>query len=284
LQPFGLAPVPTDLPAFLDDIGNYAVALCTQQNNRFVYRALTSLPHTVIVDGTRLQQVLLNLLSNASKFTRDGRVTLAVDAREAAGVYHIGIEVADTGIGFSMDDKANMFQAFQQVHPSGGGAGLGLFIAEQIVQSMGGTLQVSSLPGAGTSFSFRIAARAVGSVLVPPVHVDAPSPSAPEAPATNSRLQDMSSYPDADALANLAALARSGRYTDIETWIDTYASSSCYAAFLDDVRRRTAALDFQGIAELVDSLTFREVIVEDDCSGYSSDSRSQNSRHSRTPP
>jgi hypothetical protein len=121
-------------------------------------------------------------------------------------------------------------------------------------------------------------------VLVPPVHVDAPSPSAPEAPATNSRLQDMSSYPDADALANLAALARSGRYTDIETWIDTYASSSCYAAFLDDVRRRTAALDFQGIAELVDSLTFREVIVEDDCSGYSSDSRSQNSRHSRTPP
>lgn len=75
-----MTPDATDLPGLLDDIGHYAVALCAQQDNRFVYRPATPLPRTVSIDGMRLQQVLLNLLSNASKFTRDGTVTLSIHA------------------------------------------------------------------------------------------------------------------------------------------------------------------------------------------------------------
>lgn len=247
LRPLDLDPRATDLPAFLDDIGRYAVALCAQQNNGFTYRALTPLPRTVIVDGTRLQQVLLNLLSNASKFTRDGQVSLAVDAREEAGAYQVGIEIADTGIGFDADGKADLFQPFRQVHVTDGGTGLGLFIADSIVRSMGGTLQVSSVPGAGTAFSFRIAVRAVGATLAPPTPADRPAPA--------SGVHDTRACPDPDALARLAALARSGRFSDIETWIDTHAARAEYAGLLEEVRRRTDALDFAGIERLVESST-----------------------------
>lgn len=254
LQPLALDPEATDLPAFLDDIGSYAVALCAQQNNRFTYRLLTPLPRTVIVDGTRLQQVLLNLLSNASKFTRDGQVTLSVDAREEAGEYLIGIDVADTGIGFDVDGKADLFQAFQQVHPTDGGAGLGLFIADRIVRSMGGTLRVSSLPGAGTSFSFRIAARTVGSMCVAPAQVDRPAPPAAE---SMPRVDGMPSCPAPEALDRLAEFARSGRLTDIERWIDAQAVHADYADFLREVQRCADALDFQGIDRLVETLNSR---------------------------
>ena len=223
-----------------------------------ILHMLTPLPQTVIVDGTRLQQVLLNLLSNASKFTHDGQVTLSVDGREEAGEYHIGIEVADTGIGFDADGKSELFQAFRQVHPTDGGTGLGLFIAERIVRSMGGTLRASSVPGAGSSFSFRIAVRTVGSMLVPPVRIDRPAASADVETATTRRMHDMSSCPDPDALGRLAGLARNGRLTDIERWIETQATHPGYEDFLKDVRRYTDALDFKAIERLADGSIRRE--------------------------
>ena len=267
LQPLDLDPEEIDLPAFLDDISSFAVALSTQQNNQFTCRALTPLPRTVLVDGTRLQQVLLNLLSNASTFTHNGQVTLSVDAHEEAGGYHIGIEVADTGIGFDVDEKNGLFQAFRQVHPTDGGTGLGLFIADRIVRSMGGTLRVSSLPGAGSSFSFRIAVRTVGAMLVPPMHVHGPASPAAEAMATPLRVHDMSPCPEPEALDRLAGFARSGRFTDIEQWIETQAANPDYADFLKEVRHRIDTLDFQAIDMLVESWKSRDarahVTVED---------------------
>jgi signal transduction histidine kinase len=263
LQPLDLDPQEIDLPAFLDDISSFAVALCAQQNNEFTRRVLTPLPQTVIVDRTRLQQVLLNLLSNASKFTHDGQVTLSVDAHEEAGACHIGIEVADTGIGFDVDDKNELFEAFRQVHPTDGGTGLGLFIADRIVRSMGGTLQVSSLPGAGSSFSLRIAVRNPGSMLVPPTQADRPVAPAAEATPTPRRVHDMSSCPEPDALDRLAGFARNGRFTEIEQWIETQSANPDYADFLKEVRHRIDALDFQAIALLVDALKSPHVTVED---------------------
>jgi signal transduction histidine kinase len=252
LQPLDIDPHATDLPAFLGDIGSYAVALCAQQNNRFDYRVLTPLPKTVLIDGTRLQQVLLNLLSNAAKFTRNGNVSLFVDAYEEAGDYRIGIEVADTGIGFNVDGNADIFRAFQQVNPTDGGTGLGLFIAERIVKSMGGTLQVSSRPGAGTSFSFGIVARAVGTELVSPPHPDRSS--APAAVAAPVHVVNRSSHPDVEALDKLAAFARNGRFTDMEKWIEIHQARTDYADFIGEVRKRIDALDFQAVEMLVDEL------------------------------
>ncbi|MGU7770231.1 sensor histidine kinase [Burkholderia sp. MR1-5-21] len=256
LQPLSVTPNATGLPGLLDDIGSYAIALCAQQDNRFVYRPLTSLPQTLVIDGTRLQQVLLNLLSNASKFTRNGVVTLTVDARQEAAGYRIGLEVVDTGIGIDVDGNADIFQAYQQVHAVDGGTGLGLFIAQRIVKAMGGELVVSSKPGVGTSFSFQIVARAVGRTLVPPSELARLA--SPEADATRAAVPNISRYPTVGALDELARFVRNGRLTDVEEWIERHAADSGHAGFLQEVQKHLDALDFQGIEVLIESLKSRE--------------------------
>jgi signal transduction histidine kinase len=252
LQPLGISPDTTDLPALLADIGDYAIALCAQQDNRFIYRPTTALPRTVSIDGIRLQQVLLNLLSNASKFTRNGTVTLSVDATRDGDRWQIQFEVADTGIGIDMAKTTDIFRAYQQVQAVNGGTGLGLFIAQRIVRAMHGELTVSSKPGVGTSFSFRIAAPALGHALVPPsglvrqlraVGAADPQPMPPAMPS-----------PPADALDELSALASEGRLTDIEEWLGQYADEPRYAAFLQDVRQHLDALDLHAIETLAESL------------------------------
>ncbi|MXN76752.1 hybrid sensor histidine kinase/response regulator [Burkholderia sp. 4701] len=255
LQPLGVAPDATDLPGLLDDIGSYAVALCAQQDNRFVHRSLTPLPRTLVIDGTRLQQVLLNLLSNASKFTRNGVVTLSVDARRESDGYRIGIEVADTGIGIDVNGKADIFRAYQQVHAVDGGTGLGLFIAQRIVKAMGGELAVASKPGVGTAFSFQIVARAVGHTLVAPS--ERARLSSPQADATHAP----SRSPSVEALDALARFARNGRLTDVEEWIERHAADAGHAGLLREVQARVDALDFHGIEVLVESLKARQTFA-----------------------
>ncbi|WP_322085145.1 sensor histidine kinase [Burkholderia sp. BCC1999] len=252
LQPLGVSPDATDLPGLLDDIARYALALCAQQDNRFVYRPATPLPRTVSIDGMRLQQVLLNLLSNASKFTRDGTVTLSAHASREGDAWRLLFEVADTGIGIDISGTRDIFRAYQQVQAVNGGTGLGLFIAQRIVGAMGGELAVASQPGVGTAFSFAIVAPAVGHALVPaselvrrfhpgdevgPEHV---------APA-------MDGPPD-DALDELILLARDGRLTDIEEWLGQVADEPDYAAFVQAVREQLDTLDLHAIEKLAGTL------------------------------
>ncbi|MDR8052200.1 sensor histidine kinase [Burkholderia cenocepacia] len=253
LQPLGVAPDRTDLPGLLDDIGHYAVALCAQQDNRFVYQPVTALPRTVLIDGIRLQQVLLNLLSNASKFTRGGTVTLSVHAsREGDDAWRLLFEVADTGIGIDITATTDIFRAYQQVQAVNGGTGLGLFIAQRIVTAMGGELAVASQPGVGTSFSFPIVAPALGHALAPAsglvrrFHPADEAQPAGAAPAMRS--------PPADALAELIALAGEGRLTDIEEWLGQYVDEPDHAPFVHEMREHLDALDLHAIEKLAGSL------------------------------
>ncbi|RQT16446.1 sensor histidine kinase [Burkholderia contaminans] len=252
LQPLGVTPDATDLPGLLDDIGHYALALCAQQDNRFVYRPATPLPRTVSIDGMRLQQVLLNLLSNASKFTRDGTVTLSIHAAREGDTWRLLFEVADTGIGIDISGNRDIFRAYQQVQAVNGGTGLGLFIAQRIVGAMDGELAVASQPGVGTAFSFAIVAPAVGHALVPVselvrrFHPDGEAE--PDVPAPT-----MPCPPD-DALDQLILLADNGQLTDIEAWLGPYADEPDYAAFVRDVREHLDALDLDAIGTLAGSL------------------------------
>lgn len=252
LQPLGVAPDRTDLPALLDDIGHYAVALCAQQDNRFVYRPLTALPRTVLIDGIRLQQVLLNLLSNASKFTRDGTVTLSVHAsRDSDDTWRLLFEVADTGIGIDITATTDIFRAYQQVQAVNGGTGLGLFIAQRIVAAMGGELAVTSQPGVGTSFSFPVVAPALGHALAPAsglIRRFQPDGDVPEIVVPAMRC------PSADALAELIVLAGEGRLTDIEEWLGRYADEPDHAPFVRTMREHLDALDLPAIEKLAGSL------------------------------
>src|SRR5688572_20642665 len=108
-------------------------------------------------DLTRVRQVLLNLLSNAAKFTEHGHISLEVDLLAMNAESWIRFRVRDTGIGMSPEQLARLFKAFTQADVSTtrkyGGTGLGLVISRQLCQMMGGEVTVDSAPGAGSTFT-----------------------------------------------------------------------------------------------------------------------------------
>lgn len=112
-------------------------------------------------DPTRLRQVLLNLLGNAIKFTRQGEVSLSVIPRDVtADSASLLFEIRDTGIGIAPEQQQKLFKPFSQVDSSTvreyGGSGLGLVISQKLVRRMGGELEVVSQPGQGSCFFFTL--------------------------------------------------------------------------------------------------------------------------------
>ena len=133
------------------------------------------LPEFVVGDPTRLRQVLVNLVGNAFKFTERGKVALRVE-RESSGPqgHRIRFTVEDTGIGIPPDALPRLFQKFEQGDTTTtrryGGTGLGLAISSQLVELMGGQVDVVSAPGAGSTFAFTVPLRdGVAPPLVPHV-------------------------------------------------------------------------------------------------------------------
>ena len=111
-------------------------------------------PAYIETDGQRLEQVLRNLLSNAFKFTEQGKVELSI-GRATDG--QIALSVADTGIGISQDKQNAVFEPFRQadgtISRKYGGTGLGLSICRELVRLLGGTLALRSLEGQGSTFT-----------------------------------------------------------------------------------------------------------------------------------
>jgi len=125
------------------------------------------LPDFVNADSLRFGQVLSNLLSNALKFTNDGGITINVTGEKTSpDEIIVKVEVRDTGIGFSPEIQRQLFTSFQQGDSSTsrmyGGTGLGLSISKQLVEAMGGGIDVESEEGKGAAFSFTIPCRIVG--------------------------------------------------------------------------------------------------------------------------
>jgi CheY-like chemotaxis protein len=108
-------------------------------------------------DLTRVRQVLMNLLSNAAKFTERGRISLEVDRMSMNEEAWVRFRVRDTGIGMTPEQLARLFKAFTQADVSTtrkyGGTGLGLVISRQLCQMMGGEVTVDSAPGTGSTFT-----------------------------------------------------------------------------------------------------------------------------------
>lgn len=120
-----------------------------------------TLPSSVIGDRTRFQQILINLLNNAVKFTNQGMIRLNVMVQEIRdNTYVLFFEVIDTGIGISPENLDKLFQDFTQANASitrtHGGTGLGLSICKKLIHLMNGDINVSSTLGKGTTFSFHI--------------------------------------------------------------------------------------------------------------------------------
>ena len=111
----------------------------------------------------RLRQIMLNLLSNACKFTEGGEVNLTVERRTDGGKDWVRFAVADTGIGMTPEQQARVFGEFSQADSSTtrkyGGTGLGLAISRRLCRMMGGDIELTSEPGVGSTFTARLPAR-----------------------------------------------------------------------------------------------------------------------------
>jgi signal transduction histidine kinase/DNA-binding NarL/FixJ family response regulator/HPt (histidine-containing phosphotransfer) domain-containing protein len=118
------------------------------------------IPETIHADPTRLRQILMNLVSNAIKFTQEGSVRIIASMLETNGRPFIRFDVKDTGIGMTKEQMGRLFQEFMQADSSVtrrfGGTGLGLAISKRLAEAMGGKIAVDSAPGVGSTFCFSI--------------------------------------------------------------------------------------------------------------------------------
>ena len=147
----------------IDDVVGTVMPMAQQNGNRLIVSRRPDCP-TVYADAMRLRQSLLNLLSNACKFTKDGEITLAVSRIDVGGGHWIELAVRDTGIGMSEEQVANLFEEFTQADASTtrrfGGTGLGLAISRRLCRMMGGDIGVTSDVGKGSTLAIRLPYRA----------------------------------------------------------------------------------------------------------------------------
>jgi PAS domain S-box-containing protein len=148
-----------DLGEVMDNLANLLGMKAEGQGLELLFKLPADLPTWLVGDPTRLGQVLLNLGSNAVKFTARGEVVVSVDVLERkANSVRLRFEVRDTGIGITPEQQLLLFQPFSQADASTsrhfGGTGLGLAISSHLVSLMGGEIAVDSAPGRGSRFYF----------------------------------------------------------------------------------------------------------------------------------
>jgi len=164
---------PVDVRALLEETLDVVAPLAAGQSLDLVYKVDSDIPATVLTDGNRVRQVLVNLLTNAVKFTRTGEVALLV-GRSSDDPGMVCFEVRDTGIGIPAEALGTLFESFTQVDGTRsrnfGGTGLGLAISRHLADLLGGKITVRSTAGAGSSFTLTIPATSAKTTAVPPPH------------------------------------------------------------------------------------------------------------------
>jgi signal transduction histidine kinase len=152
LETFALAPL-------INDVVKTMEPLAAKNGNQVVVHCDPAIG-TMHADQMRLRQALLNLMSNANKFTEKGTVTIAAHQGQENGRDWVTLSVTDTGIGMTQEQMGKLFQEFSQAScktaSKYGGTGLGLVISQKFCQMMGGDITVTSEPGKGSVFTVRL--------------------------------------------------------------------------------------------------------------------------------
>lgn len=159
-----------DFTGFLTDLENLSGLLVQPKGLNFTLTPEAGLPHNIMADGTRLRQILWNLIGNAVKFTQQGGVSVRVWREPSDKLF---FEVRDTGIGIPRDEQDKIFAMYYQVKDSNGGkpatgTGIGLAVSKRLAQAMGGDIVVSSVAGEGACFTLSIRAPLVAEALSEP--------------------------------------------------------------------------------------------------------------------
>ncbi len=156
---------PVSVASLLQEVRSIFLEKCEKKGIELKLESDLSIPARVMTDDVRLRQILINLVGNAVKFTHEGHICIAARGScsnlpgdgSTAGLFHLRLEVADTGIGIPEDQQGIIFESFRQqdCHNTGryGGTGLGLTISRRLAEMMGGTLSVRSRKGEGSIFT-----------------------------------------------------------------------------------------------------------------------------------
>lgn len=164
-----------DIAGIVQDAATTAQPIAQKNRNRIVIRCPNDIG-SMRADQLRVRQILLNLLSNACKFTERGQVTIGATCVKLDGRDGVVFTVADTGIGITPQQMTNLFQEFSQADSSTsrkyGGTGLGLAISQRLCRTMGGHITVDSTPDAGTKFTVWLPS----AIDTPPTLVEPPTP------------------------------------------------------------------------------------------------------------
>ena len=160
-----------ETPHLLNDLADMMGVQAVEKGLDLIFDISPKLPQTLMGDSLRISQVLINLLNNAIKFTDFGEIILRIRVVEAhQRDYTIRFEVQDSGIGLTMEQQSRLFQAFDQadnkISRKYGGSGLGLAISQELVEKMGGRLEVKSTFREGSSFFFTLTLEAPETPLV----------------------------------------------------------------------------------------------------------------------
>lgn len=200
-----LRPEPFDLHALLHQLIDMSAPLADRRGLRFAERIDPATPRQVLGDCTRIEQILLNLLGNAIKFTEQGHVLLEVTPLADSVVR---FTVTDTGPGISHEQQQRLFHRFEQAEGAStsaryGGSGLGLAISQELAAAMGGRILVDSSPGQGASFHVELPLPLAEAAPPPSVPASSPEAVDPGAPLQLLLVED-----DATVAEVLAGLLR----------------------------------------------------------------------------
>ena len=156
-----LEEIPVNIHALLDHVGTIFSARAREKGLKIIVDITPGTPQFVKADPTRLQQILINLTSNAIKFTDEGEVILQAGPDRNGDSRRLHFAVTDSGIGMSREQSSRLFDAFVQADASTtrkyGGTGLGLAICKRLIEKMKGDIGIESEPGKGSCFRFHVA-------------------------------------------------------------------------------------------------------------------------------
>ena len=150
--------IPFDLHEVLENVHALFSYKAEEKNIDLQFNTDSSIPKRLMGDPLRLQQILNNLVGNAIKFTDAGEVCISITAQDEGIQHKLIVEITDTGIGLTPEQRESLFSPFYQADSSFtrkyGGSGLGLMITKELIELMGGTISVSSTPNSGSTFTF----------------------------------------------------------------------------------------------------------------------------------
>ena len=154
-----------ELSSLLNDVIHLIYARAKEKDLEFVISVSSDLPSVLLGDDVRIRQILVNLLTNAVKYTLEGTVTLTVDGKIQGEEAFLRFSVKDTGIGIKEEELPKLYETFQRIEEERNrhveGTGLGIAITVQLLNMMGSSLRVDSTYGKGSTFSFELAQKIV---------------------------------------------------------------------------------------------------------------------------